>query len=308
MSLVFDYYILQNQNKDWVDKFKSSSSNKSGKLFSFINTNFRKLLSFCLQFERFLDKNGIPRKNWNNKQFSGGDKDKHRIKNLLNAKFIEKKEDLYLITPNGYVLKDIVEANLTDDEKWVLLFFLILNYEEYNLKFSIYKKSLQAVRILEMYRITIEKILEQSIFINTKMTCSEMVRIDLFWWLSFLNDNAFLKYYIKNEDKSDLYEFVCWELTNPDSSDCIGSKYGKNSIFSIGTFKEQCKILSCCIFIQKQREQDIVILVKEFVKFYESLCRKQINDNKIIEFLNQHKSIYNKIYLSLFQEAIKNEQ
>lgn len=308
MSLVYDYYVIQNKNDDWVDKFKSSSSNKSGKLFSFINTNFRKLLSFCSQFEKFLEKNGIPRKDWNSKQLSGGDKDKHRIKNLLNAKFIEKIDDTYLVTSSGYVLKDIIEGDFNDDEKWILLFFLMLHFEENNSKYSIYKKSLQAVKILQIYKISVANVIEQTTLIETKRSCSDLIRVDLFWWLSFLNDDAFLKLYVKNEDKSDLYNFVSCELRNPNSKDCIGSKYGKNSIFSIGTFKEQCKILCCCIFMQEQKNQDIVSLIKDFVKFYKTLYCKQISDAKIVEFLNQHKSIYNKIYFSLFQEVIKNER
>ncbi len=100
MSLL-NIYKEQNKNLDWFEKYHSLGKNKRGRVFGYINTNFRTQSSFISHFKEFENVEDIDRKDWTITSY-GQESDKHRVVNMLSSKLfkkekIKKKEKIFYI-------------------------------------------------------------------------------------------------------------------------------------------------------------------------------------------------------------------
>ena len=53
MEKILDYYLRKNEDPEWVTKYSSLAKENDGKIFEYVNTNFRKLHSFENAFIEF---------------------------------------------------------------------------------------------------------------------------------------------------------------------------------------------------------------------------------------------------------------
>lgn len=53
MEKILDYYLRKNEDPEWVTKYSSLAKENDGKIFEYVNTNFRKLDSFENAFIEF---------------------------------------------------------------------------------------------------------------------------------------------------------------------------------------------------------------------------------------------------------------
>lgn len=66
MEKILDYYLRKNEDPEWVTKYSSLAKENDGKIFEYVNTNFRKLHSFENAFIEFSKNDGKKRGDWEN--------------------------------------------------------------------------------------------------------------------------------------------------------------------------------------------------------------------------------------------------
>ena len=244
---ILDYYLNMQQNKNWVNKFVSTSSNQSGKIFSYVNTNFRGVYSFFEQVLKFNKKNALPRSEWNDKQNKGQEKDKHRVINLIRAGFFEfEQTDLsYIITPKGQTILDIKDEKLNKEEIWLLLYLLLIDYKNEENNFDILNSTKKLFIDLEGYGYSREKIINlirEGIKSKDK---KELFMKDIFWLITFQKDDNFLDCFSKSksEDITSLKWHVIKDNEMNNEDDCIVHKFINGGVYTVSTFKDDLKVL-----------------------------------------------------------------
>ena len=64
MEKILDYYLRKNEDPEWVTKYSSLAKENDGKIFEYVNTNFRKLHSFENAFIEFSKNDGKKIGDW----------------------------------------------------------------------------------------------------------------------------------------------------------------------------------------------------------------------------------------------------
>lgn len=299
---ILEYYITQQSNKLWYVKFSSTSGKMSGKTFSYINTNFRSLSSFLVQFNRITSKLGKNRSEWHSYLPSGQEADKHRVVNLANAQFITLNAEKYNITYKGLVLIDLNLMNLSESENWFLLFLLILDYHN-DRKFDLIltvKSIFEKLESIGYNESDILKLLSECFYINSKR---DLFSKDIFWLISFINDSDFLNLFIssnKNETNR-LKEYVIDCSSYKDSFDLIAHKFKNSGVYNLKTFKEDLKVLYFTKIlldnIDLKFEEIVSNVLNEYKKYY-----LPYGENNIQSFIKNHKSAFLMIINTIKEE------
>lgn len=300
---ILDYYLNQQNNPIWYKKFQSTSSKQSGKTFSYVNTNFRYLLSFIEQFEKFKSNFGKERKDWSERLPCGQESDKHRVINLIRAGFILMEEGFYFVTPKGLAVMDLANADLKDSEKWILMFLLILDYRGDLRKIDILRTTIDV-----FYKVNFSGV-DKDIFVsflkdNLKISKKELLfEQDIFWWISFVNDNQFLTIYNSSseDEKNDLKVYVKDCSLDNKSKDLIAHKFVNSGAYSCSMFRDDINVLYFTDFVIKSRYLESQQFFESLVSLY---CEQYeyADKAKIMKFINNHKSIYETIRLRIFKE------
>ena len=124
---ILEFYLEQQKYPEWYKKFQSMAKDKSGKIFSYSSTTYRYMHNFIADVEKFYRLNGVPMDQWPTYE-DGQKEDKQRTLPLSLANFVFRKEDRYFFTGAGYTCMDIINLEKTDNEEWLLLFLLLLDY------------------------------------------------------------------------------------------------------------------------------------------------------------------------------------
>ena len=297
---ILDYYVTSQANKDWYTKFQSTSNKKSGKTFSYINTNFRELSSFLTQFRAFRDKLGKERKDWNDTLPCGQETDKHRIANLLNSGFITQENNVFRITAKGLVLSDLIDAieenNYNDSIVWCLLFPLLMDYRTEERDFDIFKTTKEyflALTSVGYSKVEIINMLKKGLNCNKKEI---LFSSDIFWLTSFYRDKNFIDLYHKSTafEKEKLKEYLLRENLNKKTKDCIAHKFTSGGAYQTSTFREDLRMLYFVNYVM-----DSGYFKQEFFDDYISECKLNFIASDVSElskFITNHKSVYMKIY------------
>lgn len=243
---ILEYYQSKQKDFVWYNKFQSTAKDQCGKLFTCLNVNFRRLTSFFTQLDEFKSKAGLRREDWNSYQENGQEKDKHRIVNLKNAGLIEYRSDRYYITEKGHeVLRIYEDAILSDEEKWILLLMLIMDYKTEERSLDLIKSVIGLINDLSkqgMERTAFLKMLRQSMNITTK---ERLFTSDVFWIITFAKDAEFIKLYLNasTDEKQKLYDWILMCSKNKKSTDCIAHKFVSGGAYSASTFHEDINIV-----------------------------------------------------------------
>lgn len=300
---ILDYYLNQQNNSIWYHKFQSTSSKQSGKTFSYVNTNFRYLLSFVEQFEKFKSNFGKERKDWSERLPCGQESDKHRVINLMRAGFITMEEGYYFVTPKGLALMDLANSDLINIEKWILIFLLILDYKGETRKVDILKTTLDVFRKINISGVRKDiflNALEKNLKISKK---DKLFEEDIFWLISFVNDSQFLNIYNCNseQEKNCLKEYVKNCSKDKRSRDLIAHKFVNSGAYNCSMFKDDINVLYFSDVVVRSRNLEPIQFFEELVSLY--VEHYSIADKtKIMLFIQNHKSIYEKIRLAIFKE------
>lgn len=293
---IFEYYIKKQSIDLWYKKFQSTSGKQSGKTFSYYNTNYRYLLSFITQFDVFKDSLGLERKDWKEYLPCGQESNKHRVVNLSLAGFIRKEETAYYITSKGLALWDLSNEELSDNEKWLLLYMLLIDYSSPETHLEIFNNVKNIFHILNSFGLTDEKIndmLKEIIYQTNKIKLFEK---DIFWLVTFIKDYDFIKNYISSPkesiDKLKNYVIACSK--DRKSTDLIAHKYVASGVYSGFAFNDDIKVIYfthlLLSLINESFEQYVDGIVNAYCSIFENT-----NKEKILNFIKNHKSIYIKV-------------
>lgn len=300
---ILEYYKTQQSDKKWVDKFQKTGKGFSGKLFSCFNTNFRILTTFFINVKLFKPKSGLKREEWRRYQDKGQEGDKHRIVNLKNAGLLEIVNERYYITAKGdEVLRIDKDTELTEDEKWVLLLLLILDYNTKERSHDLINSVLELDLSLKKHGIETKKfllMLKDSLNIKEK---DKLFQTDVFWLITFAQDDQFDKMYLNStiKEKEELFNYLLEASREKNSSDLIAHKFVSSGAYSVSTFNEDIKMIFSILILISLRDVNWDNYIDIICKCY-STC----NAKRIKKFMSCNISIYQMSYNQSFGQIFK---
>ena len=300
---ILDYYLEKQKDVNWYNCYQSVADKNKGKLFSFIDTNFRKLDSFFTQLEAFVPKDGKKRSDWDTMD-CGQEADKHRVVKLKNAGFINLDSGSYYITPKGKeALRIFYDKNLSDREKWILLLMLLSNYKTDKRNFDLIRTVVGLSETLSIYgisRIDLMTLLKNSCNITDK---TALFKTDIFWLMTFFTDADFIKLYLASskEEKNKLQEYVIKCSENKESKDCIAHKFVSSGVYQVNTFHNDINICLCVLVVIALQDKNWDAFLKLISDFYYT-----VRLDKMLTFISTNKDLYDSIYkdsyLTIFKE------
>jgi hypothetical protein len=296
---LFDYYLLKNNSKSWVEEYQSTSSKKSGKTFSFYNTNFRTISSFYDIFTKFENYVNVPRNEWELTKVNQ-EKAKQWIVNLQQSKLYSKKDGYFTFSKKGMAYKNLINSNLNEDEKWIInLIFLIDSYFENKPNYLLYKVNYFNNKLLESkYQLSdFLDLLNQAIK-KSKYSTTELFKLRIFWIITFYKDSD-IHDFIQNatdEELENISKYIEIQRLKVNSNDCIGHKFKNSGQYNTNSFLDDMKILYFVNFIIQNN-----LLAFEFDYFVEALIFEYkkfriVDKRKIIDFFKQEQDVFFEIF------------
>ncbi|MDE6001561.1 MAG: AAA family ATPase [Clostridia bacterium] len=297
---ILSYYLESQKSFSWVQKFQSTSNAQKGKTFSYINTNFRSITAFFSQLLMFESKDGLRRSDWHDYQDNGQEKDKHRIINLINAGFLAKSGDIYRITNKGKALLALYRHHdLTDIEKWPLVFLLLLDYSTPERKLDIIFSAMGIYDALEKNGVSAESLLcalKDGLKCQTK---EQLFKTDAFWLVTFAHDSEFVKLYTSATpyEKEKLYNWVITQSGNKKSTDCIAHKFVSGGAYSASTFIDDLKVLLSLLILLMLQDRDSGNYIDLYAQMY-----RMVRVTQVKAFITQYQSAFDSTYAATIQK------
>ncbi|MFA5154572.1 MAG: hypothetical protein WC554_18655, partial [Clostridia bacterium] len=127
MSLL-ELYKNRNEDAEWFEDHFSLGKGNAGRLFEYINTNFRNQKSFADHFITFQEIENLPREEWPRQDSHGQEKHKHMVVNMIQSKLFKKGQDgLYSKTAKGKLYADFVNSERPENEWWLINYLFLIN-------------------------------------------------------------------------------------------------------------------------------------------------------------------------------------
>lgn len=310
MEKILDYYLRKNEDPEWVTKYSSLAKENDGKIFEYVNTNFRKLDSFENAFIEFSKNDGKKRGDWENSGH-GQEKDKHYTVKMTESKLFIRTKDTYYKSSKGLVFESLInEQKEENQEKWYLRYLLLLDGtygKENNHILEITKDFFEKMNSL----LGVDKI--NDIIVNFKETLKnngELYDTDFFIVHSLHTDYNFLEMYEKAtpEERSELKNKIKHNIKH--SNDCaISKKYRLSGNYTRKMLKDDFQTL----LITKSIIDDIPNT--DFDKFIESpihllneISNEEIEKDTILKFIKENKAIFESVFNSILGVDIEEEK
>ena len=301
---LLDYYIQKNNDVKWFEKYVSTGKGNYGKMFEYINTNFRTQNSFIDQFIKFLTKEGLERKDWGVQDNHKQEEDKQRVVNMLQSRLFKKdKLGLYKRTIKGLSYSNfIANENFNEDEQWFINYIYLLNGYYTNKENYIFNRvnsdlltSFLSVLSIETLKEIIKNLLK------SENRFSDIVKNDFLYMHSFYNDNDFLQIYFKSneEEKEEFYEYIENNRKNETFNCVLSKKYKSGGVFGISSLFDDAKVLLLTILIKNIRNNDLNLLFKDICNHYDANLNK-IDINKVFSYYENNKDIFDSILSDVY--------
>ena len=304
---ILEFYLEQQKYPEWYQKFQSMAKDKSGKIFNYSSTTYRYMRNFIADVDKFWRLNGIPMDKW--PTYDDGQKeDKQRTLPLSLANFIYRKEDRYFFTGAGLTCKDIIDADTTDNEEWLLLYLLLLDYKSEWRNNDIIHTSKEYIKYLLDAGLKEEDILTYLEDLQTLDNIEDIMKTDIFWLITFAKDKQFIEKYINSteDEKSMLQTYVINEQKNRKSKDCIGHKFVGGGQMLTGQFIDECKTLYVTYSVTKKQYESFEEMLDTLFDIYNNISTVSDYD-KIKSFIEGHRSIYEDIFNRSGLRSVENE-
>lgn len=304
---ILEFYLEQQKYPEWYKKFQSMAKDKSGKIFSYSSTTYRYMHNFIADVEKFYRLNGVPMDQWPTYE-DGQKEDKQRTLPLSLANFVYRKEDRYFFTGAGYTCMDLISLDKTDNEEWLLLFLLLLDYRSEWRNNDIILTSKEYIKYLLNCGLNENDVLDQLENLQLIDNIEEVMKTDIFWLITFAKDKQFIEKYIASSDneKAMLHTYVINEQKNKKSKDCIGHKFVAGGQMLPGQFIEECKTLYVAYRISKNKYETFDEMLEKLFEIYDEIA--VVSDySKIKEFIEGHLSIYEDIFNRCGLRSVENE-
>lgn len=294
---ILEFYLNQQKYKDWYDKFQSTAKNKSGKIYSYTSTNYRYMENFLKDLIKFKNNNGVSREEWEKYSSTGQEVDKQRIQPLTLSGIMRKDIDRFYLTGVGYTCLDLTESDLSKNEKWILLYLIMLGYKSEWRENDILATSKEYIDYLLKAGLTKDYVLEELKKLQKLSNIEDIIKTDIFWYVTFAKDKQFIEKYKKSSDaeKSMLQSYVVNEQKKEKSKDCIGHKFKAGGQMLPGTFLEECKTLYVSFSLLENKYESLEAMVDRAFDIYKEIDSIQ-NKDTINRFILSHRSVYEDIF------------
>ena len=298
MSLL-SLYIEKNQDDEWVEKYFSLGKNKRGKVFGYINTNFRTQEAFISQFEEFEKIEGISQKNRDITV------DKHRVVNISAAKLFRKsiisndnEEYAYIKTAKGDIYKKFIDSDIHGEEEWLLNYTFLLNGHYSNTSNHIYEKVIFLVNYMSPIGLHRDRLKELARDSLEAENFNELLRKDFFYIMSFYTDLEFIAAYLSSsaEEKNQLFDYVDNNHTSGNDNACIISKKfkpGGNSNFSQAF--DEFKVFNQTLILLERKGENVDDVINSFL-----LKNEYTGINNFFDSNVEARDIIRNIFINFF--------
>ena len=206
---------------------------------------------------------------------------------------LRQEGERYFITDKGYCALDIYgNEDLSDKEKWILIYLLLLDYQGEN-NFSDFVNSVvRAAARLGQLGIDCTKFLSL-LYEQRKNSDKNVLFKTIFWLLSFVYDNEFIDLFLKSSDfeKKELYDYVTSCSKDINTTDCIAKKYKNGGAYTGQMFNEDINIfLSTLILVTLQDSS-----LDNYLKLV-SLIYPSVKYENLKSMIDKYNAIFTKVY------------
>lgn len=261
-----DLYIAYCSNSEFYEKYCSTSKYGLGKMFFFLNTNCRAILTkkgnkyngFAQSFRVIKEVEGIKRSEWNHKTAAGQEKEKQHTINMRKSELFRVKDDCFELTSRGKVFEKMLDDDRIEErEKRLLCYLLILSGYFDDKKNYIIQRVNYVFEKCKQIGYTEDEVLEhiQSFITNTKK--EEFKKNDIFFteylyidsFFDDLNGINFLKSYREapSKEKKELQEYISWkakfDCDSKDNKCLLSYKFRNGGNYVVNTLIDDAILL-----------------------------------------------------------------
>ncbi|MCX6752645.1 MAG: hypothetical protein NTZ87_04090 [Candidatus Nomurabacteria bacterium] len=298
MSLL-EIYKEKNKNIEWFKNHFSLGENASGKMFEYINTNFRNQKSFSEQFLTFLEIENKPRSEWPKNENHGQEKHKQHVINMLQSKLFKKDiNGIYSRTAKGFLYGDFINLAMGEEEKWLINYLFLLNgYYSNRKNYIIHRVKEDLLRYLLTTDGITEALLTKEaktlLELDRKSSLSLVLRNHFFYIHSFYDDSDFLITYFRSSDseKEELAKYIEGNIEKENFECCISKKYQPGGNFNKSMLLDETKVFLLTLLFTKSQGSPYQTFIENFSKNITNLDQKIVRD-----YLYKNKNIFDPIF------------
>lgn len=303
MSLL-ETYKEKNTNADWFTDHSSLGKGSSGRMFEYINTNFRTQATFTTDFLKFLEIENLPRDQWPRQGNHGQEVHKQHVTNLIQSKLFKKDaNELFSRTSKGLLYTDFIDLELTEDDKWFINYLFLLNGYYLNRKnYIIYRVQEDLLGyFLSTEGLTKEILTNEAKKLLQTTSLAEALRSPFFYFHSFYNDSDFLTCYLRapEHEKEELAAYIEENLATSNFQCCISKKYQSSGNFNRVMLSDETRVfLLTLLFLDSKKAE-----LDTYKIFFESFDKNISNLTKetVLTYLYTNRSIFDPIFEDILE-------
>ncbi len=298
------------KNPRWYEAYCSTGEKSNGKILYFLNTNYRNLWVFEKGYNVFKEIENIGRDQWLHNQKNGQEIEKQHVVNMLKSKIFSRATNKYYRNKKGLAFADMLNYSFTKEERWIIIYLTILNGYFSNISNYIRNRLSEIVEIFKIRGINKEDYIK--LLLDFIRSCDienlEIFQHDYLYYDTFyknFEDIDFLKIYIEasQQEKEELKKYISEQPKNrkvTKKETCtISYKYKTTGSFTKSTIIDNAKIQYFSFLVLEKEYKDY----REFFSY--TLIRyseiyKDVDINKMLYFIEEHKDVYKLIYEEIF--------
>lgn len=291
---ILEYYTERQKDKNWVEKYQSTSSKNHGKTFKFKNTNFRKLTTFIQSFDKFKRNNQLNREEWEKHITHGQEIDKQYVVNMRRSKLFSIKNQSHVLTKKGESFENFSIKNLSENDKWIITYLYLLNSYFELIPNYILKEVELLNESLNDFGIQIDNIQDDILkLLNMKKVKKEdLFDSDIFWLITFNNDIHFINLFVEATEieKFNLKKHVLDKLREKSESDLLVYKFKASGQYTVNMFLDDLKIIYMTNIIFKNLKNPFEIFYNNILEEYSKIYNT--NSHEIYRYINAEKDVF----------------
>lgn len=322
---LIEIYEKINSNSELYQKYTSTSSSGLGKIFYFLSTNYRQILSqignkfggFANGFEILENVESVPRMDWYKTKETSQEKEKQHTVNMRESEFFIFNKNCFRKTSKGEVFKKMYNCNyLSYEEKRFLCYLLILpSYFNdtpsyiFSTTDSIFGEFLRRGFSEEYILSEMQKMI--SLFSNKKPKKIEIFDMDYLYLDTFIfpgNNIDFLEYFANSseEEVTNFKNYIKEKYNNDKQDDLILQKFKNGGVYTINTLFENCWMLYLTRKLMSEQIFTFDMFIEKSIEAYDYIFN--INKNHIIKFIFEspmHSEVFLLLYYKLYNIEIE---
>lgn len=320
---LLDFYKTLSSNAAIHEFYFSTGGKNAGKVFSFINTNYRGILTlrgnelqgFAKGFRVMEGVEGKPRSAWDRSTITNQEKQKQHVVNMRQSELFRVIDDTYHKTSRGIVFKKMLDdTSLAYYEKKLICFLLLSSgYFSCIPNYIIEQAKSFFARCNEAGYSDCEILKLQKEFINCARNNAEMDQLfecDYLYLDSFyhkFNDIDFLSVYYKAtiEEKEELKSYIHTNYTTHQYNCILAHKFKPGGNYTKNTVVDNAWMLFIAKHIIDGDNNNFDAFIKNIIQAYNKLY--SVDENKIRAFIynpDKNSSVFHVIYYRLMNLPI----